>query len=118
MLLVAILAMIGGRTANAAPAESPSRVVQELKAVIPSLMPSHHVPGVAVALISGGETVWAEGFGWANRDRQLAVTPDTLFQAASISKPVSAWVAMTLVDQGRHAAAASEPYRRPVSARL
>ncbi len=48
-----------------------------------------HVPGVSVAVIHDGKIEWARGFGVA-RIGGPAVTPETLFQAASISKPVTA----------------------------
>jgi len=67
---------------------------------MPRLMDLHRVPGVAVALVSGGEPVHAKGYGFAERDERIAVTEDTVFQAASISKPVSAWAAMKLVEDG------------------
>ncbi|MFO1417858.1 MAG: serine hydrolase domain-containing protein [Methylotetracoccus sp.] len=68
---------------------------------IPRLMSAWRVPGVAAALIDKGEVVWTRGFGWADVDAHRPVTPDTLFQAASMSKPVAAWTAMTLVREGR-----------------
>lgn len=59
-----------------------------------------HVPGVSVALIRDGKIAWAKGYG-ATVAGGAPVTPDTLFQAASISKPVSAAGALHLVAQGR-----------------
>lgn len=59
------------------------------------------VPGVSVAFIDEGEVVWARGWGYADVESKRPVTPETLFQAASISKPVAALGALTLVDEGR-----------------
>ena len=59
-----------------------------------------HVPGVSVAVISNGVVVWAKGYGV----RELggaAVTPETLFQAASISKTATAIAALRLVELGK-----------------
>jgi CubicO group peptidase (beta-lactamase class C family) len=58
------------------------------------------VPGVSVAVINDGKIEWARGFGVTRIDGP-AVTPDTLFQAASISKTVSAVAVMTLVQAGK-----------------
>jgi CubicO group peptidase (beta-lactamase class C family) len=58
------------------------------------------VPGVSIAVISNGEIEWARGFGFADLETQRPVTPDMLFQAASISKPVAALASLALVDQG------------------
>src|SRR5258708_1673546 len=52
-------------------------------------MAALHVPGVSVAVIHDGKIEWARGFG-VTRVGGPAVTADTLFQAASISKPVFA----------------------------
>ncbi|WP_294322354.1 serine hydrolase domain-containing protein [uncultured Sphingomonas sp.] len=58
------------------------------------------VPGVSVAVLHDGRIVWAKGYGVTRADGR-AVTPDTLFQAGSISKPVTALAALRLVDQHR-----------------
>ena len=50
------------------------------------------VPGAAVAVVHGGETVLAEGFGVRNTSTGEEVNPDTVFPMASVSKPVSATV--------------------------
>ncbi len=56
----------------------------------------YHVPGVSVAVVVDNKVAWAKGFGMATPDR--AVATDTLFQAASISKTVSAITALRLVE--------------------
>src|SRR5579875_103428 len=58
------------------------------------------VPGVSVAVIDSGEVAWARGFGLRDVARNLPVETDTRFQAASISKPVSALAALRLVEDG------------------
>lgn len=59
-----------------------------------------HVPGVSVAVLHDGAIAWARGYG-VTRANGLPVTPDTLFQAGSISKPVTALAALRLVEQNR-----------------
>lgn len=58
------------------------------------------VPGVSVAFFRGGKIAWARGFGVMAKGG-VPVTADTLFQAGSISKPVSAIAALKLVEDGR-----------------
>ena len=58
------------------------------------------VPAVSVAFFENGSIVWARGYGYADIEKKTPVTPETLFQAASISKPVAALAAMHLVEQG------------------
>ena len=62
-------------------------------------MQETHTPSVSIAVISGGAIEWAHGYGVVAQG-ETVTTPDTLFQAASLSKPVSAFAAMRLVDQG------------------
>ncbi len=64
-------------------------------------MHSHKTPGVSIAVIDGGALQWARGYGVRARGANDAVTPVTLFQAASISKPVAAVAALRLVEAGR-----------------
>ena len=58
------------------------------------------VPGMSVAVIRQGQVEWARGFG-VQEIGGAPVTPDTLFQAASISKPVFALGVLRLVEQGK-----------------
>jgi CubicO group peptidase (beta-lactamase class C family) len=59
------------------------------------------VPGLSIAVIDGGEVAWAKGYGVVDTSTGLAVTADTLFQAASISKPLTALGALELVQSGK-----------------
>lgn len=68
---------------------------------IAARMAFYRVPGVSVAVINGGAIEWARGYGVARAGDDAPVTPDTLFQAASISKPVTAAAALALVEAGQ-----------------
>jgi len=59
------------------------------------------VPGVTVAFIENGKVKWARGYGVATAGKPQPVTPDTLFQAASMSKALAAAAALRLVEQGK-----------------
>ena len=61
----------------------------------------YKVPGVSVAVFENGELAWAKGYGVVEAGSSAAVTASTLFQAASISKPVAAVGAMILVERGK-----------------
>jgi CubicO group peptidase (beta-lactamase class C family) len=63
-------------------------------------MEHYRVPGVSVAVINDFELEWTKGYGVLEADGNMPVTPDTLFQAASISKPVTAMAALYFVEQG------------------
>jgi CubicO group peptidase (beta-lactamase class C family) len=59
-----------------------------------------HVPGVSIAVIHHGAIEWAQGFGVVSVGG-APVTAETLFQAGSISKPVSALGTLRLVQEGK-----------------
>ena len=61
----------------------------------------YKVPGVSVAVIADGRVEWARGYGVKEAGKSDPVTPETMFQAGSISKPVAALAALRLVQDGR-----------------
>lgn len=61
----------------------------------------HKVNGVSIAVIKEFKVEWAAGYGLADVETKKPVTASTLFQAASISKPVSAMGALALVQAGK-----------------
>ena len=74
---------------------------RQLDALVPALLQRYAVPGASVAVVHGGEVVWAQGYGLADKTQGRTVTPDTIFQVASISKPVTVWGVMRLVETGK-----------------
>lgn len=59
------------------------------------------VPGLSVAYFENGSVKWRKGYGTTQRTDGRMVDPDTLFQAASISKPLAAMLVMLEVEKGR-----------------
>ena len=72
------------------PAKKLARRMAELK-----------VPGLSIAVINDGVIEWAKGYGVTETGTTTPVGPRTLFQAASISKPVAVLAALRLVEQGK-----------------
>lgn len=64
------------------------------------LMQLLNVPGLAVAVFNNGEIEWVKGYGVVDAVSREQVTGETLFQAASISKPVAAMVTLHFVEKG------------------
>jgi CubicO group peptidase (beta-lactamase class C family) len=56
-------------------------------------------PGASVAVVRDYRIAWARGFGLSDKERGVAVTPGTLFQAASVSKALTAAAAMIAFDE-------------------
>jgi hypothetical protein len=78
----------------------PVVVPGEARPRLSARMAELHVPGVSIAVIHDGAIQWARGFGVA-RVGGPPVTAKTLFQAASISKPVTALAVLRLVQAGK-----------------
>jgi CubicO group peptidase (beta-lactamase class C family) len=64
-------------------------------------MRQYDVPGLSIAVIHNGAIAWARGWGVRDTVSCAPVTPDTAFQAASISKVATAVLALRLVEQGK-----------------
>jgi CubicO group peptidase (beta-lactamase class C family) len=80
---------------------SPSaQQIQQSLAFVPARMAHYHVPGLSIACIHNGTVEWTRAFGVA-RLGGATVSPDTLFQAGSISKSVTALAVLRLVEKGK-----------------
>lgn len=75
----------------------PDNLVRDL----PRLMRIAGVPGAAIAVVDRGKLMWSRSFGVKNILTRDPVREDTLFEAASMTKPVFAYVVMRLVDENR-----------------
>ena len=69
--------------------------------VIAAQMKDRQIPGVALAVIHGAKIVREQAYGFRDEAHKEPITPATLFQAASVSKPIAALGALRLVEQGR-----------------
>jgi|CXWL01.1.fsa_nt_gi CubicO group peptidase (beta-lactamase class C family) len=63
-------------------------------------MARYGVPGVSICRFRDGEITWARGFGQLSADSAQPIDANTLFQAASVSKPITAALVMNLVQSG------------------
>ena len=80
------------------PENAVDNAVAKLDGIAEQLLQTSGVPGMAVAVVHGGKTIYAKGFGVRDIRTGEAVDPDTVFQLASLSKPVSATVTARAVD--------------------
>jgi CubicO group peptidase (beta-lactamase class C family) len=121
LALPALLALVLAATgATGARAQLPATAAARQQAVVSGLLQAVHldgqpqqtftlesrmrrygVPGVSIAVIHDGKLDWASGYGLADVASGRKVTTATLFQAASMSKPVAALAALKLVQAGR-----------------
>ena len=70
-------------------------------ATVAERMAHFKVPGVSVAFFENGKIAWTRTYGFADLAANKPITPETLFQAASISKPIAALAMLRLVQDGK-----------------
>jgi len=80
--------------------QTKTEVIAALDSTIPNLMAKARIPGLSIALIWDGEVAWEKGYGTKNKLTGEPVDKGTVFEAASLTKPFFASVAMSLVDSG------------------
>ena len=78
--------------AMALPDNAVDNAVAKLDGIAEDLMKSSGIPGLAVAVVHGGKTLYAKGFGVKDVRGGEKVNPDTVFQLASLSKPIGSTV--------------------------
>lgn len=76
------------------------KAVQRLDGIIKRTMRTTGVPGLAVAIVHNDQVVFLKGYGVRRAGTSLPVTPDTVFQVASVSKPMTSTVLAGLVGDG------------------
>lgn len=114
-LFAAVVVLAGGaRAAALSPADEAAITAIETRLSVPprsgeapvyktlaDSMAELKVPAVSIAVFEKGHVKWARAYGVAAAGGGRAVTPDTLFQAASMSKAFAATAVLRLVEQGR-----------------
>jgi CubicO group peptidase (beta-lactamase class C family) len=98
VLLVACVVVV--RAQQGAPVGAPVAVTPDSLGV-PELLAQFKVPAVSVAVIRDFKIEWARAWGVKSVRSGEAATVDTMFQAASISKPVAAMASLRAVQDGR-----------------
>ena len=94
----------GGKTMPSAAKVTPERVkaaIGEIDALAKSLRKTTGVPGMALAVVYKDQVVYAEGIGFREAGKSDSVTADTVFQLASVSKPLGSTVIAGLVSDRR-----------------
>ena len=72
-----------------------------LATTIQSRMKALNVPGLSIAVFDNNEILWSKGYGKKNKETEEDVNENTIFQAASISKPITSVAAFKLIEEGK-----------------
>ncbi len=99
-LLAAVL-LSAFATAQSPDPAAPAGLAAQVRERVAALLQETGAPGLSVAVGIGDRVVLAEGFGLADLENAVPATADTVYRLASISKPVTAVLALMLRDQGR-----------------
>lgn len=86
---------------HSAPSARWTEAVERAKPLVRAHLIERNLPGLSVAVGIGDEIVWAEGFGWADLEKQVPVAPDTVFRIGSVSTALTSAAAGLLFEQGR-----------------
>lgn len=86
---------------SAAPVLSAADRFDVARELIHEQIAQQQIPSIAVAVVQDGKIVWAEGFGWADRENRVPATEHTMYSLASLSKSFTATGLMTLVQAGK-----------------
>jgi len=90
-----------GLAARGGPARDEAPLPADFARLVRRVMARDQIPGVAVGVVERGHLVYARGFGYRDVDKQLPVTPDTLFPLGSCSKAFTATAIALLADEGK-----------------
>ncbi len=101
-----ILALILAVSAQGAPlhaqrARSATSSRDTVDRFVAAEMARKHVPGVSLAVVRGGRVIKAEGYGVADLEHEIPVSPQTVFKIGSVRKQFLAAGIMLLVQDGR-----------------
>jgi CubicO group peptidase (beta-lactamase class C family) len=100
---VSLLPMAGCATRKLTPVSTAlplGPLIPHLEHQLPVWMEESKVPGLSIALIHDAKVAWRRGFGVKDSASKAPVDTDTMFEAASMSKPVFAYFVLKLCEKG------------------
>lgn len=103
-LVLAFALAVVPATAQSQATRAPARAAaarDTVDRIVAAAMASRHIPGVSLAVVRNGKVIAARGYGVADLEHGIAVTPNTVFKIASISKQFLATGIMLLAQDGK-----------------
>jgi CubicO group peptidase (beta-lactamase class C family) len=86
---------------RSAPARQWADAIERGRQIVRAGLGEQNLPGISVAVGTGGDLVWAEGFGWADLQDEVPVTPDTRFRIGHASKALTSAAVGLLLEKER-----------------
>jgi D-alanyl-D-alanine carboxypeptidase len=97
----ALAAILGAAPLHAQAARATAPARDTVDRLVAAAMSSRHIPGVSVAVVRAGKVVTARGYGMADLENDVPVTPNTSFKIGSVSKQFLATGIMLLAQDGK-----------------
>ena len=108
IILISIAALVHLDISSAAPVQQPgvtsdqvTHAVREVEKLAQKQIDQNAVPGLAIAVVFQDKVVYTKGFGVRDVNTKASVDADTVFQLASVSKPIGSTVVAELVGEGK-----------------
>ena len=79
----------------------PAQSLEEFENVLERIRTDLKIPGFSAAITKNRKIVWAKGFGYANREKSIEATPETVYHLASLTKPFAATIVMQLIEENK-----------------
>ncbi len=92
---------VSAREKSHVTSEQVTHAIKELEQLAQTQIQTNSLPGLAIAVVFQDKTVYAKGFGVRDINTKLPINADTVFQVASVSKPIGSTVVAELVGEGK-----------------
>ena len=86
---------------DSAPLPKWGGAVEQGRQIARAALAERSLPGLSVAVGAGGDMLWAEGFGWADLENRVPVSPHTRFRIGTASKALTSAAVGLLLEKGR-----------------
>ena len=101
LFALALLFNATGASAQGRPPSLDKKRLERFEKEVDDLRNRLMIPGLSAIVVKDQKVLWAKGFGFADVDKRIRATPDTLFHLASVTKTFAATLIMQLVEQGK-----------------
>jgi CubicO group peptidase (beta-lactamase class C family) len=75
--------------------------IPALRTLIQNRLATDPIPSISIAVVANGQILWEEGFGWADREKQIRATAHTAYYLASVTKSITATALMLLRERNQ-----------------
>jgi CubicO group peptidase (beta-lactamase class C family)/D-alanyl-D-alanine dipeptidase len=100
-LIVAVMFVIQLLCNRNVLAQEPPATTIKIDAIVDQFMSQHGVPGMSIAVARGNQLIHSRGFGLADLEHSVQATALTRYRTASIAKPITAALIVSLVEDGK-----------------